>query len=464
MTDKILDPVRNTFRGKRSQVNERQSSTTLEVARLVPELKTGRFIKVEKMSARATGGTLSWKFSRKWRWRGIVTRFTNFHVSSWWCAKQVGTSWTSQPNTALLLARDRFNLCARFLAAILRRPSSCATRLTSFQRQPPRTRILSHWDSTSGQRVLYLIRMSEPDSFVQNHSLEKPVAKRRSFAITRFLELRKPIPRRFCDCRNHWPGTADNWPGHFFYPAPTRSLSILLPPFFLSFRWILLPTLSLVLFLRFACKSHGCHRVWHSTNERKHARTESIVFLLYFWRLLFFFFSSLFILLSSCRWRFDEEDFLSDQFDNLAFDSVKWDFFRRKRISHTVSLSCSGLIDFCYSRIIELSIFQFYQSRRSPRRSFNEFWSRANHLKRFAEHEPSGNFGIWKRADVARVFRGRGLWIATEVDVGCSGKHLYILRVLTAGTLINVGEQDASICHVQVTIKTWTFDRCWLGR
>lgn len=44
-----------------------------------------------------------------------------------------------------------------------------------------------------------------------------------------------------------------------------------------------------------------------------------------------------------------------------------------------------------------------------------------------------------------------------RLDERRSGKHLYVLRVLTAGTPRHRDEQDARICHVQVTIKTWIF-------
>lgn len=44
-----------------------------------------------------------------------------------------------------------------------------------------------------------------------------------------------------------------------------------------------------------------------------------------------------------------------------------------------------------------------------------------------------------------------------RLDERRSGKHLYVLRVLTAGTPRHRDEQDARISHVQVTIKTWIF-------
>lgn len=48
------------------------------------------------------------------------------------------------------------------------------------------------------------------------------------------------------------------------------------------------------------------------------------------------------------------------------------------------------------------------------------------------------------------------LW--QDLDERRSGKHLCVLRVLTAGTPRHCDVQDARICHVQVTIKTWIFD------
>lgn len=47
------------------------------------------------------------------------------------------------------------------------------------------------------------------------------------------------------------------------------------------------------------------------------------------------------------------------------------------------------------------------------------------------------------------------LW--QDLDERRSGKHLCVVRVLTAGTPRHCDVQDARICHVQVTIKTWIF-------
>ena len=123
-------------------------------------------------------------------------------------------------------------------------------------------------------------------------------------------------------------------------------------------------------------------------------------------------------------------------------------------------------------------------------------WSRVNYSTRFEtrKNKDSTRDGIWNRAGMkfcgstrassnrrkmGRDGKGKGkkerererqleiemerekeewsckLW--QDLDERRSGKHLCVVRVLTAGTPRHCDVQDARICHVQVTIKTWIF-------